>query len=33
MGVELPLCILVTILECCNLFSGVGLSKILFCFI
>ena len=33
-GVELPLCILTTLIpECCDLFSGVGLSKISLCFI
>ena len=26
MGVELPLCVVVTILECCVTFSGVKLS-------
>ena len=26
MGVELPLCVVVTILECCVAFSGVKLS-------
>ena len=26
MGVELPLCVVVTILECCVMFSGVKLS-------
>ena len=33
LGVELPLCIVVTILHCYNLFSGVKLSIRSFCFI
>ena len=33
LGVELPLCIVVTIIECYNLFAGVKLSIRLFCFL
>ena len=32
-GIELSLCTVVTNLECYNMFSGVTLSKRLFCFI